>query len=148
MIGKVTNIIEKTTAKNTLYLNVTLDVNGKKVAINSFDTTDNYTFKQAFEQGKALEVEMEKNEKGYDQLKNVRYAETATQTPVSHVEAPPVQKPNIVTPGQEIGMTVKEIGDMLRVGQLALIFGDADARVLAEWYRLRIKSTVKNSPLT
>ena len=43
--------------------------------------------------------------------------------------------------GQEIGMTTKEIGDMIRAEKLSAIFGAEIAIELAEWYKARIKST-------
>jgi len=43
--------------------------------------------------------------------------------------------------GQEVGMTTKEIGDMIRAEKLSTIFGAETAKQLVEWYKNRIKHT-------
>lgn len=43
--------------------------------------------------------------------------------------------------GQEVGMTTKEIGDMIRADKLSVLFGAETAKKIAEWYMNRIKST-------
>jgi len=43
--------------------------------------------------------------------------------------------------GQEVGMTTKEIGDMIRADKLSVIFGAEPAKELVEWYKNRIKGT-------
>ena len=77
MIAKVTNIIKKTTGKGAKYLNVTYEVNGKKSSINSFESADNATFSQANGNGQFVDITVEKNDKGYDQIKNVKFVKDA-----------------------------------------------------------------------
>jgi hypothetical protein len=102
MIAKVMQIIEKPTTKGNTYLNVTLSVDGKKVVVNSFDTADHITFQQAFEKGFFLNVEVEKNEKGYDNLKSVKFV--ADQVPpavipvIPKADLTPKTSDNIKTP--------------------------------------------------
>ncbi len=43
--------------------------------------------------------------------------------------------------GQEIGMTTKELGDMIRAKQLSVIFGLETAEKLVAWYKKRIQTT-------
>ena len=45
--------------------------------------------------------------------------------------------------GQEIGMTVKEIGDMIRAGEISKLFGAKIGAELITWYRGRIISTTR-----
>jgi len=46
-------------------------------------------------------------------------------------------------PGQEIGMTVKEIGDMIRTEKLVALFGLEATVELVKWYRGRILATTR-----
>jgi hypothetical protein len=52
------------------------------------------------------------------------------------IPAPPI-------PGQQIGMTVKEIGDMIRANQLTKIFGHPADFNLVKWYRGQILGTTR-----
>jgi hypothetical protein len=70
MIAKVVNVLEKQGTKG-VYSNVQLEVEGKKIALNSFDLADNTTFRQAKESGQFVVVETTKNDKGYDQTTKV-----------------------------------------------------------------------------
>jgi len=76
------------------------------------------------------------------------YKEAVKELPKPTQEAPqskssPVNpQSNTMTPsGQEIGMTTKEIGDMIRANKLSVIFGEETSKKLVEWYKNRIKST-------
>ena len=68
MIAKVVHILEKPTSKGGIYYNLQLDVEGRKVILNSFQATDNATFKQAMELGGSVDITTSKNDKGYDQI--------------------------------------------------------------------------------
>lgn len=46
-------------------------------------------------------------------------------------------------PGQQIGMTTKEIGDMIRAGKMKSIFGVEAAVELTKWYRSQILGTTR-----
>ena len=71
MIAKVIGITEKPTAKGGIYYNLQLDVAGKKVTLNSFQSVDNATFKQASESGASVDITTSKNDKGYDNIDSV-----------------------------------------------------------------------------
>lgn len=90
MIAKVINLVEKQGAKG-VYYNVTVDCSGHKTAFNVFDKVDQTTFRQAKEQDRSLDIVIEKNEKGYDNLKSVKFVdgEAASQPtpPVAAKEA-------------------------------------------------------------
>ena len=61
----------------------------------------------------------------------------------------PEVKPSVDKPkpqessGPEIGMTVKEIGDMIRTDKLKTTFGFEASVKLIEWYRARILGTTR-----
>ena len=65
-----------------------------------------------------------------------------TQEAPQSKSSPVNPQSNTMTPsGQEIGMTTKEIGDMIRANKLSVIFGEETSKKLVEWYKNRIKST-------
>ena len=70
---------------------------------------------------------------------NTEPATVEPKTLVQHAvsQGAVIDKPS----GQEIGMTTKEIGDMIRSEKLSAIFGAETAKELVEWYKGRIKST-------
>jgi hypothetical protein len=68
MIAKVVHILEKPTSNGGIYYNLQLDVEGRKVTLNSFQSTDNATFKQAHESGGSVDITTSKNDKGYDNI--------------------------------------------------------------------------------
>jgi hypothetical protein len=144
MIAKVMQILEKPTTKGTKYLNVTLSVDGKKVVVNSFDTTDHVTFQQALEKGFFLNVEVEKNEKGYDNLKSVKFV--ADQVPPAIVPVTPkadltpkVETPKVDSPptisNQETGMWWKELGEAIRSGELDKSYPKSAVTIKTQYYR-------------
>jgi hypothetical protein len=108
MLAKVVQIIEKPTSKGGVYSNVQLDVAGKKITLNSFDSADNATFEQAKQSGVSIEVVTSKNDKGYDQIDGVtmipgsapvsKPVEQATQEPAkadNHFKADPERQTSI-----------------------------------------------------
>ena len=68
---------------------------------------------------------------------------TATPVPVSKGSPELVPQPPSAPLGPEIGMTVKEIGDMIRAGQITKLFGAKIGAELITWYRGRIISTTR-----
>ena len=93
MLAKVINITEKPTTKGGIYYNLSLDVDGKKITINSFNAADNATFKQAKESGAWLEVVTSKNDKGYDQIDSVNFTGIPETKPKQTVpEMPPYEQ--------------------------------------------------------
>ncbi len=58
--------------------------------------------------------------------------------PPDHTETPPTQPI-----GAEIGMTIKELGDLLRANLLYKVFGDEAGTNLLKWYQGRILGTTK-----
>jgi len=83
---------------------------------------------------------------GFSSYMNREYIAEATQekqvvstdTPIEK-EKPP--KPEI--PGPQIGMTVKEIGDMIRAKYLIPIFGNEAGTELIKWYRGQVLATTR-----
>ena len=66
-----------------------------------------------------------------------------TPNPVSPaVQEPrkPLETPNLPS-GQEVGLTTKEIGDMIRANKLTSLFGETVAMKLMEWYVNKIRKT-------
>ncbi len=64
---------------------------------------------------------------------------------VPTIPAPPpvvTSKPTEI-PGAQIGMTVKEVGDMIRADKLWVIFGEDAAKNLTVWYRGQILGTAR-----
>jgi benzoyl-CoA reductase/2-hydroxyglutaryl-CoA dehydratase subunit BcrC/BadD/HgdB len=49
------------------------------------------------------------------------------------------QKNTIV--GAQVGMTVKELGDMIRAKMLTIVFGEETAKELTRWYKNQITTT-------
>ncbi|KKL56342.1 hypothetical protein LCGC14_2246370 [marine sediment metagenome] len=64
-----------------------------------------------------------------------KQAETITTSPQSDNKPPETQKQGYNADGAARGMSVKEIGDMMRAGLLSKIFGETVARSLTVWYR-------------
>lgn len=69
---------------------------------------------------------------------------------IKPVALPPPPKPTMLgqdqaekPSGQEIGMTTKELGDMIRAKYLIPIFGNEVGTELIKWYRGRILSTTR-----
>lgn len=130
MIANVLNIVEKQGVKGT-YLNVTFNVEGKKVVLNSFDNADNMTIGQAKEKGLSLVLEIGKNDKGYDNLTSVKIlsdvldVQKPTPTPVSHVEPPPMpktttEKPNYAEDTRTRSMALSYAKDLCVAGKIEL----------------------------
>ena len=66
-----------------------------------------------------------------------------TPNPVSPaVQEPrkPLETPNLPS-GQEVGLTTKEIGDMIRANKLTSLFGETVAMKLMEWNVNKIRKT-------
>ncbi len=68
------------------------------------------------------------------------FKEAVAQLPKPQSEPVQSKSTPIVPSGQEVGMTTKEIGDMIRSKMLSVVFGE-DAIKLTEWYKKRIKTT-------
>jgi hypothetical protein len=77
----------------------------------------------------------------------VKAAKAAGAVPVDEIRKdgykppPEIVQPKTIPPGQEVGMTTKEIGDMIRANKLSIIFGEDLAKKLVEWYKKRIETT-------
>ncbi len=61
---------------------------------------------------------------------------------VAQIKAEEIHKETVI-PGQQIGMTVKAILDLIVAGKLAFVFGDEIAAKLAEWVRGQILATTR-----
>lgn len=109
------------------------------------------------EPGSTIEISnMDKNDRGQESFKKFAIlsgeqtpagAQTAPTAPQADEKPPPAQKVNSSSPetnrpreinGQAIGMTTKEIGDMMRANILSAIFGKIIAASLTTWYRSKI----------
>jgi len=83
--------------------------------------------------GRAVKLFRVKNDKGFytpvdaEFVENVFVKEAQRQVEVS-------TEPS----GQETGMCMKEIGESMRTGTLTKIFGEADAKLLWDAYKLKI----------
>ena len=133
MIAKVVHILEKPTSKGGIYYNLQLDVEGRKVTLNSFQATDNATFKQAMESGGSVDITTSKNDKGYDQVDAVSLvpgtapAEKPIQQsitmPVQSFKADPEKQASI-----ELQHYMSEVKDLWIAGKLT------DKSLLVEKY--------------
>jgi len=60
------------------------------------------------------------------------------QKPIPPDYEPPDEPEKPPVPPQAVGMTTKEVGDMIRAGKLAIIFGKKIANDLVAWYQVQI----------
>ena len=101
----VTNIIEKQGAKGQ-YFNITAEIEGgKKLNFNSFDKVDQVTFGQALADGRLVELKMEKNDKGYDNLVkgSVKFVEPVDASTIKPLTQAGVKEPSPSTaPAPEV----------------------------------------------
>ena len=85
-------------------------------------------------------IELGKNVGDTPRLTSIGGGQATTQATAASQSAEP---PSSAPLGPEIGMTVKEIGDMIRAGQITKLFGAKIGAELITWYRGRIISTTR-----
>ena len=108
---------------------------------NIFDESWLPILDEAQKTNRLVAFKKEKNQAGYW---NIVSLELATETPEPVKPASthtPTDKPEPAP--QAVGMTTKEIGDMIRAGKLKEIFGFEIAVDLIKWYRGQILATTR-----
>ena len=91
---------------------------------------------------RSVYIEKEKNQAGYWNI--IKLEQGVEPVSIKESISPTVERPpKTEIPGQQIGMTVKEIGDMIRQSKLKEIFGVEATIELVKWYRGQILGTTQ-----
>jgi hypothetical protein len=149
--GTVSALTKAKTTKGTTFLKIAVkDEDAKESKFNIFDSALMKTMEQAFNEGKWINYSIGKKEgSDYWNIVNANFvADDLEKKPAPQPE-PPVKAPVAskeascasVAP-QAVGMSTKEVGDMIRSGKLSVIFGQPTAEKLVEWYK---KEILKNT---
>ena len=140
--------------KSTSVLKTGNNQRGEWVLVKVATETDEYTTfaedARNLAPGTVIDItDFNQDSQGRKSFKTYEMLQVATTSPVVD-EKPPMTHPAVISPqtpgeGAARGMSVKELGDMMRAGLLTKIFGEPVARSLTVWYRGEILAITKIS---